>query len=153
MDSTEKKWREFWHGFIENGLLDDDRKKTTKALRKLSARLPEEDSERIPGLAIVFAPSADTLGLVQPEGPKGITIYLSPLLERMPQARVDSVVAHEFAHTILRHDEGESFAPGKAPRDSRELPSELSADAFIQKWGNTAANAFIRTRRAPRRAL
>jgi len=85
MDSTEKKWREFWHGFIENGLLDDDRKKTTKALRKLSARLPEEDSERIPGLAIVFATSADTLGLVQPEGPKGITIYLSPCLKECPK--------------------------------------------------------------------
>jgi len=104
------------------------------------------DFDRIPTSATVFAPSAGTLGLVEPER-MGVTIYLSPLLEKMPQSRVGSVVAHEFAHAILGHDKGESFPSDKAPRDSRDLPSEKSADVLIQKWGYVPANSFIKTRK------
>lgn len=144
--AREKRWRRFWHSHIENGLLDNDRAKTKKALWQFSGRMPEIDFDRIPTHATVFAPSADTLGLVEPER-KGVTIYLSPLLEKMPQSRVGSVVAHEFAHAILGHDEGESFAPDKAPRDCRELPSEMAADSLIQKWGYVPANSFMKTRK------
>jgi len=137
------RWKQFWHSYIENGLCDPDRCKTMKAMRELSERIPEDELERIPPFTAVFAPSAETLGLVNgwfhPAGQErsGVMIYLSPRLEKMPQSRVDSIVAHEFAHSILRHQDGESFPLDKAPKYSRDLPSEIAADKLIEQWGYT----------------
>ena len=67
--------------------------------------------------------------------------FLSPRLERKSQARVNSVVAHEFAHVILGHD-GDSFPVDKVPKKYKDLPAEKAADALIESWGYRAANSW-----------
>ena len=125
---------------------------------------PKEDSEGIAdtlgkdfaegfgaytAFTTVFAPSVNTLGLpdrwFHPGGPErtGYRIYLSPRLERKSQARVNSVVAHEFAHVILGHD-GDSFPVGKVPKKYKDLPAEKAADALIESWGDIARTCRLK---------
>jgi hypothetical protein len=142
-----RRWQGFYISFIEAGLCDPDRKKTLKALQTLSEKILQKDLKRIPPFTTVFAPSPNTLGLADPwfhpGGPErtGCRIYLSPRLERMSQARVNSVVAHEFAHVILGHD-GDSFPAGKVPKKYKDLPAEKAADALIESWGYRAADSW-----------
>ena len=142
--NSQQRWHRLHIACIEAGLCDPDRRKTLKALRKFADSIPGKDFDRIPSFTTIFAPSADTLGLVDdwfhPRGPEssGVRIYLSPRLESLSQSKVDSVVAHEFAHAILRH-EGESFPMGKAPKQYQDLPQEIAADKLIEKWGYAPA--------------
>ncbi len=144
-DGSKKNWDGFWCAYVENGICDPDRRKTIRALKMLSHKLPKGDRERIPQCT-VFAPSHDTLGLVHPFyppiDPKAalIVVYLSPRLESLTQSRVDRVVAHEFAHAILGHaDDGETFPTDAAPKYCRDFPSEISADELIGTWGYAPA--------------
>ncbi len=60
-------------------------------------------------------------------------LYLSPELERRPQAYVNSSVAHEFAHAVLRHD-------ATISKDD-PLQHEREADTLIAKWGYRPTNS------------
>lgn len=146
---SSKRWSQFYCSYVESGLCEPDRRKTMKAMQRFSDKIPPTSVDRIPLFTAVFAPSATTLGLASswfhPAGPErtGFMIYLSPRLEGMSQSRVDSVVAHEFAHAILRH-ESDSLPPGKAPRHSEDLPSEKAADELVTQWGFRPALSFNR---------
>ena len=80
---------------------------------------------------LVFAPDPGKSGETKPRysppsrvGIKGVFVYLSPDLETEDQPRVDSIVAHEFAHVILH------------PFESASPPSiEREADRKIGDWG------------------
>ena len=78
---------------------------------------------------ISFAPSADKRGearLLHGIGGPHDFVYLAPELEEAPLGEVISVVAHELAHVLLKHN-----APGT--HGGPEVEKE--ADALIRSWG------------------
>jgi hypothetical protein len=63
-------------------------------------------------------------------------VYLAPGIERLSQARVDSVVAHEFAHVILGHGSPDGRAIHDAvPTKQADVPAEGEADRLVRLWG------------------
>jgi hypothetical protein len=113
------------------------RPKTYKAICKLGNRMSRREIESIPLEITVFAPSPtchgatgfhySTLG-----EQKRVFVYLSPRLEEMSQAEVDSVVAHEFAHIALGHVGSCAGADPGGPLDK-------DADRLVRAWGFSAA--------------
>ncbi len=137
-------WTKFMYDHIETGWVDDDRRKTLRAMRHVWEQMPAADLERIPENTLVFAPSSSKLGQVYPRyNPpverKGVLIYLSPKLENQSQAEVDTTVAHELAHAILGHLTCNDYElePSRPLVSQADDPSEIEADKLIVSWGFT----------------
>lgn len=88
-------------------------------------------------VSIIFAPAPGMDGQVfpleepltssrQPEKAKKrhVLVYLSPEIERLSQRRIESIVAHEFAHTLLH-----------APAALEGWFIEQEADRKVKSWG------------------
>ena len=63
---------------------------------------------------------------------------MAPSLERHSQPEVDFTVAHEFAHTVLRHHEPEklmTFSMDEAKKGYLNWDSEVAADQLVAEWG------------------
>jgi hypothetical protein len=132
-----------WPWFAE-----EERPKTFAAMQTFWKKTPARDLDRIPP-TIVFAPTPYVRGHVQwlfypaaaPVDSHRAFIYLAPSLERQQQSRVNSTVAHEFAHAILGHGTWDSTQTEAAQaalmkiRRQADLPDEVQADALIAKWG------------------
>ena len=110
-------------------------------MKKLVERMPPELKDKIPPL-VVFAPSPAVEGedFLLPALPasdeQSHLIYLAPSLERRSQADVDSTVAHEFAHAILR-----SSSSGHGPSADDPLHQKREADDLIEAWGYRPTNS------------
>jgi len=98
----------------------DDRPKTAQAMRNLADRVPDEALLR----ATVFAPAAWKNGHLYPKS-DSVIVYLAPHIEELEQDEVDFIVAHEFAHVYLRHEQ-------PALNDAT---IEDAADALVAEWG------------------
>jgi hypothetical protein len=92
-------------------------------------------SENILPTMTIHAPEFHSMGCVHQSTPSGVFMYLSPTLEFESQGRVDFVVAHEFAHVVLRHHEpGNEQAALKADT-YQNRPAEVAANALAESWG------------------
>jgi hypothetical protein len=140
MLSKKIPWEEFVSQYIEGGWFDfEDRTKTTKAMQLFWERVPVRWLNRLPQ-AIVFAPSPHKWGEsfpwfspVSTKESLGAFIYLSPELESLSQQKVNSTVAHEFAHIMLGHHDS-SATDGDESKESE-------ADLLISKWGYRPTNS------------
>jgi len=117
------------------------RPKTRRALRTVAQRIRAADLKRVPGKIVVFAPDPKVAGSVC-ERRKNFSrvkyfLYLSPQLEVIPQSEVDSIVAHEFAHLVLKDwtTARSNYGPG-----GTLIPCEKAADEMMESWGFAPMN-------------
>jgi hypothetical protein len=137
-----KRWRELESRFHGDWYSDRSaRPKTRRALQTVARRIPDADLKRIPRKIVVCAPDPCVAGQVsvRRENFRRVkhSLYLSPQLEVIPQSEVDSIVAHEFAHLVLKDwtSARSNYGPGGAL-----LPCEKTADELMEKWGFAAMN-------------
>ncbi|MDD5591370.1 MAG: hypothetical protein PHY18_05550 [Dehalococcoidales bacterium] len=133
---TEDEWRSICHDLIETGFFDSaGRPRTLKAIRSVMEKMCPDDLKLIrEKLSIIFAPTPGVNGQVFPlekaahsnvqEQNQRIMVYLSPGIERLSQRRLESIVAHEFAHALLH-----------APNALEGWFIEQEADQKIRSWG------------------
>jgi len=97
-------------------------------------------------VSIIFAPASGMSGQVLSlkrssaigSGPgkkrqQRVLVYLSPEIERLSQGRVESIVAHEFAHALLH-----------APSTLEGWFIEPEADQKVRSWGFKMAYPEVR---------
>src|SRR6266566_3134480 len=129
---TKVPWEEFRYNHIETGWFGDDRPKTLAAMKQLWSAMPQSDIDRLPELLLVFAPTPYIDGEGMPFADSGIEregifIYLSPGLEKKSQNRVNSIVAHEFAHAVLGHRSisTRGIKPSELPEHWKDTAHEI----------------------------
>ena len=136
---TQEDWRAICHNLVETGFFDSSgRPKTLKAIRRVMEKMPAEEPERLKDkIALIFAPAPGMDGQVFPlkepltptsQSPRikqrQALVYLSPEIERLSQKRIESIVAHEFAHALLH-----------APATLEGWFIEQEADRKVRSWG------------------
>jgi hypothetical protein len=146
---TQEDLRAICHNLVETGFFDaTGRPKTLKAIRRVMEEMPAEELECLKDkVAIIFAPAPGMNGQVfplkeshnpgrQPERNKQqqALVYLSPEIERLSQKRIESIVAHEFAHALLH-----------APAALEGWFIEQEADKKVKSWGFRVAYPDHRT--------
>lgn len=136
---TQEDWRAICHNLVETGFFDSaGRPKTLKAIRRVMEKIPADELECLKDkVSIIFAPAPGMDGQVFPLE-KSLTstsqqekneqrqalVYLSPEIERLSQRRIESIVAHEFAHALLH-----------APAALEGWFIEQEADQKVRSWG------------------
>lgn len=116
-------WNIFCEQYIDDRLMDrDERPRTLKALQTACERIPEDVWAHMP-CCTIFAPPAWYYACVQLM--PAVIIYFAPVLEQLPQRRVDFTVAHQFAHLVLGH---------RGMLEQRIDP-EREADKLAISWG------------------
>jgi hypothetical protein len=126
------------------------RPKTRRAIQAVAKRIPAKDLKRIPRTIIVFAPDPCVAAEVQVRRKNFHRVkhflYLSPQLEVIPQSETDSIVAHEFAHLVLKNWTTALIARSNYGPGGALLPCEKAADDLMESWGFAPMN---RARYAP----
>ncbi len=132
-------WIAICQNLIETGFYNSaGRPKTLKAIRRVMEKMPADELESFKSkVAIIFAPAPGMDGQVfslkesltstsQQEKNKKqqALVYLSPEIERLSQRRIESIVAHEFAHALLH-----------APAGLEGWFIEQEADRKVKSWG------------------
>jgi hypothetical protein len=135
----QEDWRAICHNLVETGFFDSaGRPKTLKAIRQVMEKMPADELECLKDrVSIIFAPAPGMDGQVFPlKGPlnptgrqekdreRPVLVYLSPEIERLSQERIESIVAHEFAHALLH-----------APAALEGWFIEQEADRKVKSWG------------------
>ena len=135
----QEEWRIICHNLVETGFFDSaGRPKTLEAIRRVIEKMPTDEVESLKNkVSIIFAPApgmdGQVFSLKRPSASIGkqeesqqqpVLIYFSPELERRSQERIDSIVAHEFAHALLH-----------APSALEGWFIEQEADQKVQSWG------------------
>jgi hypothetical protein len=136
---TQEDWRAICYNLVETGFFDSTgRPKTLKAIRRVMEKMPADELECLKDkVSIIFAPAPGMDGQVfplkesltssrRPEKVKKrhVLVYLSPGIERLSQRRIESIVAHEFAHALLH-----------APAALEGWFIEQEADQKVRSWG------------------
>jgi hypothetical protein len=136
---TQEDLRAICHNLVETGFFDSaGRPKTLKAIRQVMEKMPADELECLKDrVSIIFAPAPGMDGQVfplkEPLTPTGrqeknrerpVLVYLSPEIERLSQRRIESIVAHEFAHALLH-----------APAALEGWFIEQEADSKVKSWG------------------
>lgn len=136
---TQEDWRAICHNLVETGFFDSaGRPRTLKAIRRVMEKMPAGELECLKDkVSIIFAPAPCMDGQVfpleepltpsrQPKKAKKchVLVYLSPEIERLSQRRIESIVAHEFAHALLH-----------APAALEGWFIEQEADQKVRSWG------------------
>jgi len=140
---TQEEWRTICHSLVETGFFEPaGRPKTLKAIRRVIEKMSTDEVESFKNKVLtIFTPvsgmDGQVLSLKGRSGPTGeqeesqqqrVLIYLSPEIERYSQKRIESIVAHEFAHALLH-----------APSALEGWFIEPEADQKVQSWGFKAA--------------
>ncbi len=139
MESTEEKEE---REYLTARLLDDCFNlwvgaEFLSSLRNVFGRMPLSALTQLVGKdPILFAPDANISGRVL-QAPLSVDagqfiVYLSPDLLTRSQAYTEFVIAHEFAHVVLGHDE----TPCRSARKDA-LEGEQAADRLAESWGFT----------------
>lgn len=122
----------FLDRFTESAYFDpSERPKTVKAFEALCEHVTDETINEWPRI-LVFAPSpwcyGNCINLVpRADESDDALIYLAPCLEKQTQEQVNSTVAEEFAHAMLRHHMDMTLAPEEAKTGYPNFPSEQAA--------------------------
>ena len=116
---------EMQYQFFDTGWFDQaDRPKTALAMQHLIEQVPDDVFDELS--VTVFAPSPDNFGRVHPGKIASKSfIYLASIIEKKSQQEVDFIVAHEFAHAHLEHEQ--------SARNADTIEDE--ADGLAVKWG------------------
>jgi hypothetical protein len=126
------------HDLVETGFFASaGRPKTLKAIQRVMEKMTADELKSLKDkVSIVFAPASGIVGQVflcqrssatsgQAENQQQrVLVYLSPRIERLSQRRIESIVAHEFAHALLH-----------APSGLEGWFIEQQADQKVQSWG------------------
>ena len=136
---TQEDWRAICHNLVETGFFDSaGRPKTLKAIRRVMEKMPVDELECLKDkVSIIFAPAPGMDGQVFPlkesftstsqqqkNKQQQALVYLSPEIERLSKRRIESIVAHEFAHALLH-----------APAALEGWFIEQEADQKVRSWG------------------
>ncbi len=136
---TQEDWRNIYHNLVETGFFNSaGRPNTLKAIRRVMEKMPADELECLKDkVSIIFAPVPGMDGQVfsLKEAPlssnepvkrrrRQVLVYLSPEIERLSQRRIESIVAHEFAHALLH-----------APAALEGWFIEQEADQKVRSWG------------------
>ena len=144
---TEDEWGAICRGLIETGFFDSaGRPKTLEAIRRVMEKMPAGELESLrEKLAIIFAPAPGMSGQVFPvrnpsvlfsepgDCQRRVVVYLSPEIERHSLKRIETIVAHEFAHALLH-----------APSTLEGWFIEPEADQKVRSWGFKVAYPKVR---------
>ena len=127
------------HDLVETGFFASaGRPKTLKAIQRVMEKMTADELKSLKDkVSIIFAPAPGIVGQVflcqrssaatseQAENQQQqVLVYLSPRIERLSQRRIESIVAHEFAHALLH-----------APSALEGWFIEQQADQKVQSWG------------------
>ena len=127
------------YDLVETGFFASaGRPKTLKAIRRVMEKMPADELKCLKDkVSIILAPAPEIVGQVflcqrssaatsgQAENQQQrVLVYLSPRIERLSQRRIESIVAHEFAHALLH-----------APSALEGWFIEQQADQKVQSWG------------------
>jgi len=125
------------HNLVETGFFASaGRPKTLKAIQRVKGKMSADELKSLKDkVSIIFAPAPGIVGQVFPcrgstatSGQAGnqqlILVYLSPRIEHLSQKRIESIVAHEFAHALLH-----------APGALEGWFIEQQADQKVRSWG------------------
>jgi hypothetical protein len=125
------------HNFVETGFFASaGRPKTLKAIQRVMEKMSADELKFLKDkVSIILAPAPGIVGQVfscrvsastsqHAENQQRVLVYLSPAIERFSQRRVESIVAHEFAHALLH-----------APSALEGWFIEQQADKKVQSWG------------------
>jgi len=134
---TPKEMGENSRNFVETGFFASaGRPKTLKAIQRVMEKIPADELKSLKDkVSIILAPAPGIVGQVfscqgsastsgQAGNQQRVLVYLSPAIERFSQRRIESVVAHEFAHALLH-----------APSALEGWFIEQQADKKVQSWG------------------
>ena len=140
---TQEEWRTICHSLVETGFFEPaGRPKTLKAIRRVIEKMSVDEVESLKNRVLtIFTPALGMDGQVlslkarsastgeqEESQQQWVLIYLSPEIERYSQRRIESIVAHEFAHALLH-----------APSALEGWFIEPEADQKVQSWGFKAA--------------
>jgi len=140
---TQEEWRTICHSLVETGFFEPaGRPKTLKAIRRVIEKMSADEVESLKSKVLtIFTPALGMDGQVlslkgrsastgeqQESQQQRVLIYLSPGIEHYSQRRIESIVAHEFAHALLH-----------APSALEGWFIEPEADQKVQSWGFKAA--------------
>ena len=126
------------------------RPKTLKAIQRVMEKMTADELKSLKDkVSIIFAPAPGIVGQVflcqrssaatseQAENQQQrVLVYLSPRIERLSQRRIESIVAHEFAHALLH-----------APSALEGWFIEQQADQKVQSWGFKVAYPDIQEKK------
>ena len=130
---------EFRNKFTDSPYFDNNAyPKITKAFQALCDRIPYESMRQWPRI-LVFVPPSEVYGCALPlltqHGDDDAFIYLAPCLEKQTQAQVNSTVAEEFAHAMLRHHVNPILTSEEAKAGYPNYPQEQAAKKQAVEWG------------------
>jgi len=122
------EWTDFEKRFLDHMTPDDKdyRSKTYEAFRRIVPKLPDA---AFPSGLCIHAPSILDSGEVWSMENLQMVVYFAPHIEQYPQARVDFVVAHEFAHVVR----GSASRPTDTLEQERQ--DEEETDSLAESWG------------------
>lgn len=127
------------HNLVETGFFASaGRPKTLKAIQRVKEKMTADELKSLKDkVSIILAPAPGIVGQVflckrpstatseQAENQQQrVLVYLSPRIERFSQMRIESIVAHEFAHALLH-----------APSALEGWFIEQQADQKVRSWG------------------
>jgi hypothetical protein len=127
------------HNLVETGFFASaGRPKTLKAIQRVMEKMTADELKSLKDkVSIILAPAPGIVGQVfscqgssaatgaQAENQQQrVLVYLSPRIERLSQMRIESIVAHEFAHALLH-----------APDALEGWFIEQQADQKVRSWG------------------
>ncbi|UCC90974.1 MAG: hypothetical protein JSW24_02140 [Dehalococcoidia bacterium] len=127
------------HNLVETGFFASaGRPKTLKAIQRVMEKMTADELKSLKDkVSIILAPAPGIVGQVflcqgssaatgeQAENQQQLVlVYLSPRIERFSQMRIESIVAHEFAHALLH-----------APDALEGGFIEQQADQKVRSWG------------------
>ena len=127
------------HNLVETGFFASaGRPKTLKAIQRVKEKMTADELKSLKDkVSIILAPAPGIVGQVflcqgssaatgeQAENQQQrVLVYLSPRIERLSQMRIESIVAHEFAHALLH-----------APSALEGWFIEQQADQKVRSWG------------------
>lgn len=127
------------HNLVETGFFASaGRPKTLKAIQRVMEKMTADELKSLKDkVSIILAPAPGIVGQVflcqgssaatgaQAENQQQrVLVYLSSRIERFSQRRIESIVAHEFAHALLH-----------APDALEGWFIEQQADQKVRSWG------------------
>jgi hypothetical protein len=117
----------------------DERLKLKQAFLVLYSRMPDEVLEHLPKvITIAPLPIQDAFTVHAPTSTENdALIFVPPHYEGRDQEDNNFMLAHEFAHIVLRHHEHPRFDVWNNVQEYCNLPVERDADALAAKWGYT----------------
>ena len=135
----QEEWKTVCQNLVETGFFESaGRPKTLKAIQRVLEKIPTDELRSLKNkVSVIFAPALSIDGQVfslkkpsastneqKQKEQERVLIYLSPEIKHRSQKRIESIVAHEFAHALLH-----------APNALEGWFIKQEADQKVHSWG------------------